>query len=177
MTNDFLTRRFALLARIDAALARWPERSGAAFDAEAAAIADELDALARSIDRSDIEPIERLRSWRQTGEAYLRIGGRGPLQRASEAFRSAEALAQEADAGAAELVQLKHAFGSTLLRLAAGESEELALAAATRLSTALALARKHAPENVAAIKHELLRAEHSATLLRMRARSGQTVAA
>ena len=158
--------RAALIARKDAALKRWPTRSGDGFEAEMAAIARELDSLARALDGADSDPIQRLRTWCAAGEAYLLIGAKYAVQCATEAFRYAEAAAARAETNAHELLQLKHQFGLALLKLAGDRNEQLAAEAATRLSAALSLARKHMPVGVASIKYELFRAEHTVTQLR-----------
>jgi len=158
--------RAALNARRDAALRRWPQRSGPEFEAEMAAIAGELDGLARTLDSADSDPIERLRAWYAAGEAYLLLGAKHALQCATVAFRCAEAAAAHAEADVRDLLNLQHHFGVALLKLAEDRNAELAAEAAARLSTALALARKHMPVGVASIKLELLRAEHTVTTLR-----------
>ena len=166
MKADERDRRAELIARKDAALERWPTKSGEGFEAEMATVARELDLLARSLDARDADPIERLRSWCAAGEAYLQVGAKYALQCATEAFRYAEAAAGRAEADAREMLQLKHQFGVALLKLSADTNMELAAEAATRLSTALSLARKHMPVGVASIKFELFRAEHTVTQLR-----------
>jgi hypothetical protein len=166
MRADDGDRRAALAARKEAALSRWPQRSGEEFEAEMAAIARELDGFARSLDSEDAHPLDRLRAWCAVGEAYLHLGAKYALQYATEAFRYAEAAAARAEADARELVRLKHQFGVALLKLGDDRSEQLAVEAANRLSTALALARKHMPVGVANIKFELFKAEHTVTKLR-----------
>jgi hypothetical protein len=94
------------------------------------------------------------------------VGAKYALQCATEAFRYAETAAINAEADAHELLQLKHQFGLALLKLAGDRNEQLASEAATRLSAALSLARKHMPVGVASIKYELFRAEHTVTQLR-----------
>jgi hypothetical protein len=159
-------KRAALVARKDAALARCPNRSDDEFKAELNEIAHELDQLARALDERQADTLDRLRTWCALGEAYLLLGQKHTLQAASEAFRNAEALSSLVDAHAHELMKLKHGYGCTLLELAAGSNMELASEAATRLSSALSLARKHMPVGVAGIKYELFRAEHTVAQLR-----------
>ena len=166
MRADEGDRRAELLARKEAALKRWPQKAGPEFEEEMAAVARELDHLARTLDNADAHPIDRLRAWCAAGEAYLHLGARYALQCATEAFRYAEAAATRAEADARELMQLKHQFGIALLKLGEDRSEQLAAEAANRLSTALALARKHMPVGVASIKFELFKAEHTVTQLR-----------
>jgi hypothetical protein len=159
-------KRAALVARKDAALRRWPDRAGTEYEAEMADVAHQLDMLARALDSVDTDPIERLRAWCSVGEAYLLLGARTALHSAAEAFRYAEAAANRAEADAHELMKLKHQYGLALLKLAEDQNAELAAEAAARLSTALALARKHMPVGVVSIKYELFRAEHTVTRLR-----------
>lgn len=159
-------RRTALNARKEAALRRWPDRASPEFEAEMTAIARELDLLARDLDSSDTDPIERLRTWCAVGEAYLLLGEQAALHCATAAFRYAEAAAAKAEADARELVNLRHQHGLALLRLAQDTHLEWAAEAATHLSSALSLARKHMPVGVAGIKFELFRAEHTVTQLR-----------
>jgi hypothetical protein len=166
--DDGDDRRAALIARKEEALKRWPSRAGPDFQAELSAIADELSALARSLDEAHAEAIDRLRAWCAVGEAFMLLGQTRALQAASEAFRTAEALTSIVDAQAHELMKLKHGYGWTLLELAAGANAELAAEAAARLSSALSLARKHMPVGVASIKYELFRAEHTVAQLKLK---------
>lgn len=159
-------RRAALIARKEAALKRWPNRADDEFKSELTDIAHELDQLARALDETQADALDRLRTWCDVGEAYLLLGQKHALQAASEAFRNAEALTALVDAQAHELVKLKHGYGCTLLELSAGANVELATEAAARLSSALELARRHMPVGVASIKYELFRAEHTVTKLR-----------
>jgi hypothetical protein len=57
-------------------------------------------------------------------------------------------------------VHLNFVCGSTLLSLAEQDDDHLASAAVDRLADALALARRHVPGEVPAIKWQLCRAEH-----------------
>jgi hypothetical protein len=166
MGANALDRRAALVARKEAALRRWPDRSGADFEAELSAVARELDQLARSLERADVDPVERLRTWCSVGEAYMSLGAKYALQCATDAFRAAEAVATQVQADARELVHLKRNHGIALLKLAADTNAELAAEAAARLSAALSLARKHMPVGVVGIKYDLFRAEHTVTELR-----------
>ena len=163
-------RRAALVARKEAALRRWPNRADDEFRTELNEVAHELDQMARALDEAQADGLDRLRTWCALGEAYLLLGQKHSLQAASEAFRNAEALSSLVETQAHELMNLKHGYGCTLLELAAGSNMELATEAAARLSSALALARKHMPVGVANIKYELFRAEH--TLAQLRAAPG-----
>ena len=166
MRADQRDKRATLVARTEAALERWPNRSDDQFKAELNDVAHELDQLARALDEAQANTLDRLRTWCAVGEAYLLLGQKHSLHAASEAFRNAEALTALVDAHAHELMKLKHGYGRALLELAAGSNMELASEAATRLSSALSLARKHMPVGVASIKYELFRAEHTVAQLR-----------
>ncbi len=168
MGADAINRRAALVARKEAALKRWPEKSGREFEAEVSAVARELDELARSLDGEGSDPVERLRTWYSVGETYMTLGARYALHCAAEAFRTAEVMASKVQADVRDLVHLKHSYGVALLKLAENSNAELAAEAASRLSAALALARKHMPVGVVSIKYELFRAEHTVAQLRGR---------
>jgi hypothetical protein len=168
MRAEYGDQRAALIARKDAALKRWPNKADVEFKAELNEVAHELIQLARSLDEAHADALDRLRTWSAVGEAYLLLGQTHALQVASEAFRTAEALASMVDARADELMKLKHGYGCALLELAAGSNMELATEAAARLSSALSLARKHMPVGVASIKYELFRAEHTVAQLKVR---------
>lgn len=166
MRADQRDRRAALVARKEAALQRWPNRTDDEFKAELNEVVHELDQIARALDEAQADGLDRLRTWCALGEAYLLLGQKHSLQAASEAFRNAEALASLVETQAHELMNLKHGYGCALLELAAGSNADLASEAAARLSSALALARKHMPVGVANIKYELFRAEHTVAQLR-----------
>lgn len=170
-------RRAELIARKDAALQRWPNRADDEFKSELSDVAHELDQLARALDEAQADALDRLRTWCAAGEAYLVLGQRHALQAASEAFRNAEALTALVNAQAHELMKLNHGYGCTLLELSAGANIELASEAATRLSSALSLARAHMPVGVASIKYELFRAEHTVMQLRVSRRADRRDAA
>lgn len=151
-------------ARAEAGFTHWPcAPEGAAIGPGAAAGAAECLARARELDLHGADAIARLRAWSDAGDAMLALGTSGELaglQQAAAAYSMAEALLDEAAATVLERVHVHHAHGRTLLRLADGSDVELAAAAASRLASALSLARRHAPERVAGIKLELCRAEH-----------------
>jgi len=169
MTSEPIDPRAELLARRDAAYARWPRRCGAEFAAEMTAIAEEFLALANAAEFCGADPCVRLRAWLHTGDAYLAFGTARDAMRlrsAADAYRMAEALLGETETSALERVHLHDAHGRALLQLAEEDDVELASAAAHRLATALTLARQHIPERVASIKLELCRAEHVIALQR-----------
>lgn len=178
MTSESIDPRAELLARRDAALARWPRRTGADFAAEMTAIAEEFMALAQAAEFSGADPCVRLRAWLHAGDAYLSFGTARDamrLQHAANAYRMAEVLLDETETSALERVHLHDAHGRALLQLAEEDDVELASAAAQRLATALSLARQHIPERVAAIKLELCRAEHVIAMQQSPAASRSTL--
>ena len=167
MNSAQMQRRDALLARNDAALDRWPERSGPAFTAEMGAVAEGLEALAQAVARSGNDALESSRTWRFAGNAYFDLGAgreRAPLERAAAAYRSAESLLEGLD-DHVELVKLNYCFGNTLLKLSDAKDLSMASAARERLQSALALARKHMPAGVASLEKELANAEQIVSLL------------
>ena len=167
MNSAQMKRRDALLARNDAALERWPDRSGPAFTAEMSAVAEGLETLAEAVARSGKDALEGSRTWRFAGNAYFDLGaGRehAPLERAAAAYRSAESLLDGLD-DRVELVKLNYCFGNTLLKLSDAKDLGMASAARERLKTALALARNHMPAGVPSLEKEVANAEQIVALL------------
>jgi len=106
MTPDQLRHREALIARSDAALERWPDRTGPGFTSEMAAVADGLEALGQATPLSERDAVEAARTWRWAGNAYFDLGAgkeRRALEHAARAYRKAE-NALEAAAEAADAV-------------------------------------------------------------------------
>jgi hypothetical protein len=167
MNSAQMKRRDALLARNDAALDRWPDRSGPAFTAEMGAVAEGLEALAQAVARSGKDALEGSRTWRFAGNAYFDLGAgreRTPLEKAAAAYRSAESLLEGLD-DRVELVKLNYCFGNTLLKLSDAKDLNMASAARERLQTALGLARVHMPAGVASLEKEVANAEQIVSLL------------
>ena len=167
MNSAQMKRRDALLARNDAALDRWPDRSGPAFTAEMSAIAEGFEALAQAVARSGKDALEGSRTWRFAGNAYFDLGAgreRAPLEKAAAAYRSAESLLDGLD-DRVELVKLNYCFGNTLLKLSDAKDLRMASAAHERLKTALALARVHMPAGVASLEKEVTNAGQIVSLL------------
>lgn len=170
MTPAQIGRRDELLARNEAVLERWPERSGPEFASEMGAVAQGLEELARAADSEGSlrDALERSRIWRYAGNAWSVLGAghdRTQLEHAAAAYRSAEeALAEVNDA--VELVKLNYCYGNTLLKLSEGRDLKLAAAARARLAAALELARIHMPSGIAALESELGTAEQVVALLR-----------
>jgi hypothetical protein len=170
MTPAQISWRDALIARSDAALERWPHRSGAEFAAEMAAVAQGFEDLAHAADRAGDhrDALERSQLWRYAGNAWFDLGAgrdREKLEYAAAAYRGAEeALAEVHDA--VELIKLNYCYGNTLLKLSEGKDLKLASAARARLAAALELARVHLPSGISALESELDNAEQIVSLLR-----------
>ncbi|HRE85330.1 MAG TPA: hypothetical protein PLB40_03340, partial [Accumulibacter sp.] len=170
MTPDQLRHREALIARSDAALERWPDRTGAGFTSEMEAVADGLEVLAQATPLSERDAVEGARTWRWAGNAYYDLGAgkeRRALEHAARAYRKAEnALEVAAEAAdAVDWVKLNYCFGKVLLQLSEGKDPGLATEACTRLRAALTLARLHMPDGVESVREELATAQQIVTLL------------
>jgi len=154
MTPSQSRQRNALLARNDSVLERWPQRQGKAYISEMSAVADGLEALARSMDRNKNDAIERSRTWRFAGNAHFDLGAgrdRSELEHAAQAYERAEAALGRNNVPV-EFVKLNYCYGQTLLFLSDGKHLEQAKAAQGRLQAALKAARTHMPEGVAPLE-------------------------
>ncbi|HQR21764.1 MAG TPA: hypothetical protein PLE54_10575 [Burkholderiaceae bacterium] len=89
-----------------------------------------------------------------------------PLMRSVSHTQIEALLPRAASPNPIDNVHINFVCGSTLLTLAEQDDDTLAMAAASRLAEALALARRHVPAEVPAIKWQLCRAEHMATMSR-----------
>lgn len=121
MTTEILRRRQAATERHDAALARWPDRSGDAFAREMTAVVDDLDRLAKEADALDADPVERARTWRYLGDAYFDLArgkDRAVLERGADAYERAGEVLGEADP--LERAKLDFNWGNTLRALSGG---------------------------------------------------------
>lgn len=167
MTAAQLRRREALIARNDAALERWPDRTGREFTSEMAAVAEGLEALAQTMAAAEHDAVECSRTWRWAGNARFDLGAgkdRPALEQAVAAYRQAEdALGAVADA--TERIKLGYCFGKALLQLSGGTDLGLAKDARKRLRAARKLAHKHMPDGVASVEEELATAEQIIALL------------
>src|SRR5436190_23328885 len=102
MTPEQVEHRQALLDRNDAALERWPQRTGRQFLAEMSAVAQGLEALATEADARRADRFERCRTWRAAGNAYFDLANAKdlpPLRKAVSAFEKAERLLEGIDNG------------------------------------------------------------------------------
>ncbi len=167
MTPGQLRRRAALLAKGDAALDRFPQRSGSEFVHEMTEVADGLASLAEAADRAGGDRLERARTWRHLGNAYFDLGSgrvKAQLERAAEAFARAGTLLAGLN-DPVETVKLNYSWGQTLLRLCDARDRRLASQARDRFATALPLARTHMPAGVAGLERALGDAERVVALL------------
>ena len=149
MPTDLITRRDQALTRHDTALERWPDRAGAGFATELAAVVDELGKVAAALDAGRTDPLERSRTWRFVGDALFDLA-RGkesePLKRAAAAYESAEKLLDEVDAPL-ERAKLDFNYANTLRGMSQGRDRALLEEASLRYQMALGAFRRHAPNH------------------------------
>jgi hypothetical protein len=167
MNPSQLQRRAALVARSDAALERWPQRTGREFTREMSAVASGLEALAAEADAAGGNRLERCRTWRFAGLVAFDLGNGKELpemRRAVDAFRKADALLEGID-NPLERTKLDYSFGHALFHLCDGKDIGLAREARDRYASALALARTHLPAGVADAQRALTNAERLIEML------------
>jgi len=160
MSPEQLAYRDALVARQDAALARWPDQRGEAFDAEMHDVAQALATMAQTAER-DGDAVEAYRTWRWAGNAWFDgAGGRlGPaLQSALQAYRAAEAVPGLV-AEPIERLKLDYSLGKALMRLSDAQDRALAEEGCQRLQRALGLAPRYMPQGVETLQTEVSRAQ------------------
>jgi hypothetical protein len=167
MTPSQIHRREALLTRNDAALDRWPHRSGPEFAREMTAVAEGLYALASEVDATQGEALERSRNWRFVGNAYFDLADGKDLRHlrlADGAYRNADALLGAAG-NAFERMKLDYSYGHTLFHLSNGKDLELLREARRRYASALEIARTEMPAGVNSAKTALANADRVIDLL------------
>lgn len=167
MTPEQLRRRAALLGKSDAALDRFPQRTGREFVGELTEVAQGLAKLAQAADRAGGDALERSRTWRHLGNAYFDLGSgreKAQLERASAAFERAETLLAGVN-DPVETVKLNYSWGQTLFQLCDATDARLASQARDRFATALALAPTHLPGGVSSLQKQLADAERVVGLL------------
>jgi tetratricopeptide (TPR) repeat protein len=167
MTPKQLKQREILLARNDATLDRWPERTGPEFIREMTAVLQGLEALAREADAVVGDRLERCRTWRYVGNAYFDLGAvreLAQLKHAADAYQRAEALLEGLD-DPIERMKLDYSYGNALFHLCDAQDLQLAQEARRRYSSALAIARIHMPAGVEAAQSALTNAEMVVALL------------
>src|SRR5262245_31758000 len=139
MTPSQIERREALLSRNDAALNRWPQRTGQDFVREMTAVAEGLEAVAREAHGARGHQLERSRTWRFVGNAYFDLANAKDvplLKRAADAYEKAEALLAGID-DAIERMKLDYSYGHALYHLS--DATDLALVQEARRRYASAL--------------------------------------
>jgi hypothetical protein len=171
MTPSLLERRKKLMARNDAALERWPDRTHPEFVHEMGAVTQSLKSLAEEADRAgtSIDAVERARTWRFVATAHFDLGrgsDRAELERAVAAFARADKLLGNAHEPV-EAVKLAYWFGEALLRLAEAKGMDIRLAQQARdcFARAIPLARTHMREGVAQLAKRQRDAESVINLL------------
>jgi hypothetical protein len=166
MDSDLLKSREALIGRHDAAMERWPQRSGTAFQTELTAVANSLEEVAREAADRDGNELEISRTWRWAGMAWYDLAGsREPewLHRACAAYRQAAACL-DAEAEHIDASKLEYCYGRALLSLSDQADPGIAGEAVERLVRSRALARQWAPELLPSIEEALQNAERVAAL-------------
>ena len=161
MTPSLLRRRQKLVDRSDAALERWPERTGRQFAREMSQIAEGLEALAKEADAQGGNCLERCRTWRYAGNAYFDLGNGKDLpemKKAVSAFKAAEPLLDASD-DPVERMKLNYSLGHALFHLSDATDVTLAQEARDRYAFALTLARNHLPEAAGPAQQALANAD------------------
>lgn len=170
MTRTQLRHRDRLFARHEAALSRWPDRSGSEFMREMRVVVQEIELLAREAHATRGDRLESARTWRYVANAYFDLGnGRdpAPLRFAVNAFQKAETLLQGID-NPIEKMKLDFSYGRVLLHLFhLSEGKEVSFAQEARLrhASALAIAEAEMPGAVESAKTALAEAEQVIALL------------
>jgi hypothetical protein len=167
MTGPQLKRREELLARNDAVLDRWPQRTGRDFMREMSEVANGLEALAGEVDAAQGDRFERSRNWRFVGNAHFDLANARDLdllRRAADAYKKAEALLVRSD-NAIEKMKLDYSYGHALIKLSEAKDLALAQEARRRFLSALEIARKDMPAAIEAAETALMDADRILALL------------
>ena len=158
MTPSQLKRRHALLARSDKALDRWPQRSGPDYTREMRVVVDGLEAIAGKADAAGSDRLERARTWRYAGLAWLDLEASGDieyLESAKAALDKAEALLNGID-DPLESMKLHANYAQVLRHLARARVDPALIREARRhLVSALDLARTAQPDAVQPLQDAL----------------------
>ncbi len=168
MRETLLRRRQAATERHDAALARWPDRSGDAFAREMTAVVDDLDRLAREADALDADPVERARTWRYLGDACFDLArgkDRAVLERGADAYERAGEVLGEADP--LERAKLDFNWGNTLRAVSGGTDRALLEETRLRYEFARETFRQLQPALVPAVGQALRTLEAQLAVLAM----------
>jgi hypothetical protein len=166
MDSDLLKRREALIGRHNAAMERWPQRSGTAFQTELAQVAIALEAVARETADRDGNELEISRTWRWAGMAWYDLArSREPewLHRACSTYRQAAAYL-DAETDPVDASKLEYCYGRALLSLSNQTDPDVAGEAVERLARSRVLARQSAPGLLPSIEEALRNAERVAAL-------------
>ncbi|GKS57017.1 hypothetical protein YTPLAS18_05440 [Nitrospira sp.] len=177
MTPSQLSRRQAAVDRHDAALARWPDRTGPAFANELKGVVSELSALAVEADASGGDALERSRTWRYLADAYFDLAqGKEAslLSQGVEAYSKAEALLSDLGQTVEE-AKLNFNFANTLRGLSAGTKQPLMEEAKTRYQRAAVVFARELPQYVAQVRSALESLEAQLGFLALHEEAGATV--
>jgi hypothetical protein len=167
MTPTQLKHREALLARNDAALDRWPQRTGQDFIREMTEVVEELEALSREADTARGDQLERSRNWRFVGNVCFDLANAKDLdllKRAADAYKKAEALLAGID-NTVEKMKLDYSYGHALFHLSDAKELTLLQEARRRYSSALEIARTKMPAGIESARTALANADRVIALL------------
>jgi hypothetical protein len=157
MRADLLARGEAALDRIDAARVRWPERTGAAFEAEVRGAIDELTAVVNEATKVGPQDADVAKCWRWLGNAWFELAGgkrREALETSLGCYERAHAVLEQSP-NELERAKLDSAIGNSLYGLAGGDNVVLLEKAIARYEASLPLLRKLLPQAVPAVEQPL----------------------
>ena len=167
LKSSLLQTREALVARHDAALERWPQRTGNGFVREMTSVAAGLEALARATDDEGGDLVERCRTWRFAGLAYFDLGNGKNLpemQRAVDMYRQGDARLAGVD-NPIERMKLDYSYGHALFHLSDARDLRLLQEARRRYASALEIARAKMPAGIESASTALANADRLTALL------------
>ena len=167
MRSAELQRRQAALDQHDAAMARWPQHGGQAFEQQMREVVRDLETIAREADRGDPDELERSRTWRYLGDAYFDLAaGKDAtlLQEGVAAYRRAEALLENAESPV-DRAKLDFNLANTLRGLGGAADRPLLEEARRRYGQALETFSHHAPQFVAQVKANIAMLAAQLTIL------------
>jgi len=181
--GKLVDRRSAAADRQDAALNRWPDRSGAAFLDELAAVVAELRAVVEAGEREP-DATERSRNHSHLGSALFDLGlarakndreaAVDTLCESAKEYERAQALLAGTDEPAMR-AKLDFNYANTLRALSFGEDDQLLAMAGERYSRALTALRAHAPELVPVVEAALSTLPAQRKLAQLREQVGRKI--
>jgi hypothetical protein len=158
MNQQLREKRDRAFRRHEDALNNFPARDGDIFHKELQTVIKELEAVVKTADKPDSDPVEVAKAYRWLGDAYYDFGlgkDESALTRSSLAYQRSEELLSSSQAPL-EKAKLDFNFGNTLRGLSKGFDVALMEAAQLRYEEAIRTFRKHnLPDFVATIEEQL----------------------